>query len=222
MILYFIRALLILLLLFVIIVDFDLPIIISTKTNQLFIAIIVLLIIIVVDEIIGFLIGLIFLIIYFKYYQKKIMPTSKQDYQNIQSPISTLSYLSSSPFISTPSFISTASLSHFNGGSDTNNGNNDPITSFFNMFKGDVKPKSYSTQPEIPDHYIKEIKNENSTLIPYISNELLKSAQNNIYNDENYKIEIKTDDNYYGIQGLNSDNKHFAAFDNDFNYHNNL
>ena len=77
-------------------------------------------------------------------------------------------------------------------------------------------------QPEIPQHYIDENKNDNSKLMPYISTELLKSAQNNIYNDENYKMEIKSDDNFYGIQGLNSDNKHFAAFDNDFNYHNNL
>ena len=70
MIIYFIRALLILLLLFVIIVDFDLPIIINTPINQLFIAIIVIFIIITVDEVIGFITGLIFLIIYFKYYQK--------------------------------------------------------------------------------------------------------------------------------------------------------
>jgi cytochrome c peroxidase len=34
--------------------------------------------------------------------------------------------------------------------------------------------------------------------------------------------EIKTDDNYYGIQGLNSDNKHYAAFDNNYNNYNNL
>ena len=216
MILNFIRALLILLLIFVIIVDFNLPIIINTKTNQLFIAIIILLIILLIDEIIGFLIGLIFLIIYFKYYQKKIMP-SKNNITFDQSPLSSSS--SSSPFSSSPAFLS------FNDNNDNNNNdnkNNDPLASFFNFFKNDVKPKSYSMQPEIPDHYVKEIKNENVKLIPYISNELLKSAQNNIYNEDNYKKEIKTDDNYYGIQGLNSDNKHYAAFDNDYNYHNSL
>lgn len=183
MILNFIRAVLILLLLFVIIVDFDLPIIINTKTNQLFIAILILLIILLVDEIIGFLIGLIFLIIYFKFYQKKIMPTKQEPSKE-------------------PS--------------------NDPLTSFFNLFSDDVKPKSYTNQPEIPEHYVNHMKNENCTLIPYISDELLKSAQTNIYNDDNYKKEIKTDNNYYGIQGLNSDNNHYPAFDNDYKNYNNL
>jgi hypothetical protein len=209
MILNFIRALLILLLLFVIIMDFDLPIIINTKTNQLFIAILILLIILLVDEIIGFLIGLIFLIIYFKFYQKKIFPNTKQNFLNENSPLSSIV----SPFTSDSSFMSL---------NENENKSNDALTSFFNFFKGDIKPKSYSNQPEIPDHYIKEIKNENSSLIPYISNELLKAAQTNIYNDDNYKTEIKTDDNYYGIQGLNSDNKHYAAFDNNYNNYNNL
>ena len=183
MILNFIRALLILLLIFVIIVDFDLPIIINTKTNQLFIAILILLIILLVDEIIGFLIGLIFLIIYFKFYQKKIMPTKQEPSKE-------------------PS--------------------NDPLTSFFNLFSDDVKPKSYTNQPEIPEHYVNHMKNENCTLIPYISDELLKSAQTNIYNDDNYKKEIKTDNNYYGIQGLNSENNHYPAFDNNYKNYNNL
>ena len=183
MILNFIRALLILLLIFVIIVDFDLPIIINTKTNQLFIAILILLIILLVDEIIGFLIGLIFLIIYFKFYQKKIMPTKQEPSKE-------------------PS--------------------NDPLTSFFNLFSDDAKPKSYTNQPEIPEHYVNHMKNENCTLIPYISDELLKSAQTNIYNDDNYKKEIKTDDNYYGIQGLNSENNHYPAFDNNYKNYNNL
>ena len=226
MILNFIRALLVILLLFVIIVDFDLPIIINTKTNQLFIAIIILLIIIAVDEIIGFLIGLIFLIIYFKFYQKKIMPKSNFENKNEQSSMSSplassfSSFASSftSPFVSSPSFISSESLTNYTN-NYTNTANNDPITSFFNFFNGDVKPKSYSTQPEIPDHYIEELKNENCKLIPYISNELLKAAQTNIYNEENYKTEIKSDNNFYDIQGLNSDNNHFAAYDNDTNYH---
>jgi hypothetical protein len=212
MILNFIRAVLIILLLFVIIMDFDLPIIINTKTNQLFIAIIILLIILLVDEIIGFLIGLIFLIIYFKYYQKKIMPNNKQ-LENAQAQFPMPSSITS-PFISGPSFVSTSSLFNTN--------TTDPLSSFFNLFQNDVKPKAYSTQPEIPEHYTQDIKNENCKLIPYISTELLKSAQNNIYSDENYNKEIKADANYYGIQGLNSDNKHYAAFDNDFNYHNPL
>jgi hypothetical protein len=215
MIINFIRAVLIILLIFVIIVDFNLPIIINTKTNQLFIAIIILLIILLVDEIIGFLIGLIFLIIYFKYYQKKIIPT-KQEVSYDPSPFSPQSLLNSAY-----NNIVNTNNTNINANANTN-ANTDPLASFFNFFKDDAKPKSYSMQPEIPDHYVKEIKNENCKLIPYISNELLHAAQTNIYNEDNYKKEIKTDENYYGIQGLNSDNKHFAAFDNDFNYHNNL
>jgi hypothetical protein len=154
------------------------------------------------------------------------MPKSNFENKNEQSSMSSplassfSSFASSftSPFVSSPSFISSESLTNYTN-NYTTTANNDPITSFFNFFNGDVKPKSYSTQPEIPDHYIEELKNENCKLIPYISNELLKAAQTNIYNEENYKTEIKSDNNFYGIQGLNSDNNHFAAYDNDTNYH---
>lgn len=177
MTIYIFRTLLILLLIFVIIVDFNLPIVIHTPTNQLVIGIIVIFTILVIDEIIGFLIGLIFLIIYFKYYQKKI----NTKYSHIQ------------PSLNGYSLFNNDYLN------DTNN----------------ITPKAYSIQPEIPDHYIKEVNDENCTIIPHISNELLKSAQNNIYNEENYKLEIKND-NFYGIQGLNTDNSNYLAFDNNF------
>ena len=62
--------------------------------------------------------------------------------------------------------------------------------------------------------FVQENKNDNSTVIPYISNELLKAAQTNIYDENSYNTEIKQDKNSYGIQGLNSDNAHFEAFDN--------
>ena len=142
MILNLIRSFLIILLIFIIIVDFNIPITIDTPTNQLVVAIIVIFLILVVDEIIGFVVGLIFLVIYFKYYQKKI--------------------------------------------------NKNPSSAY----STDVAPKPYSREPEIPHHYINT--SENCTEIPYISNELLKSAQNNIYNEENLKIEIKQN-NFYGI-----------------------
>lgn len=175
MILYTIRTLLILLLIFVILIDFNLPIVIHTPTNQLIIGIIVIFLILVVDEIIGFLIGLIFLIIYFKYYQKKI------------------------------------------NNKYSNNSNLIGYSLLNNDYLNDIIPKAYSVKPEIPNHYIHEINtnDEKCTIIPYISNELLKSAQNNIYNEENYKLEIKQD-NFYGIQGLNTDNSNYLAFDNNF------
>ena len=193
MFLIVLRSLFFILIIFSIMVDIDIPVVLHTPVNQLLIGILILGIIIGIDEILGFLIGLLFLIIYFKYYQKKIMPIKQENQTN--SPISY---------------------------DQNNNNNSDPLTSFLNFFTGDVKPKSYSNQPEIPEHYINHIKNDNSIIMPYISNELLKAAQTNIYNDDNYKTEIKTNENYYGIQGLNSDNKHYAAFDNNYNNYNNL
>jgi hypothetical protein len=186
MIIDFLRALLLVLLLFVIIVDFDLPIIINTATNQLFIAIIVIFIILTVDEIVGFLTGLIFLIIYFKYYQKKI--NSNTDKSN----------------------------NNKNENFTTTTEDNSPLTNFFNVLfnQSDVKPKEYSNKPEIPDHFVN--KTDNCTVIPYVSKELLKSAQNNIYNENNYNNDIKQVENSYGIQGLNSNNIHYLAFDNNY------
>ena len=215
MIIYFIRALLILILLFVIIVDFDLPIVINTAINQLFIAIIIIFIIITVDEVIGFITGLIFLIIYFKYYQRKLYSPNSNINNSLNTSNTNNSFMPgtfSSPFNSTPSVI------------NVSNSNTDNINSFFNLFTGDTKPKTYSNQPEIPDHYIQDVKNNNEscTIIPYISKELLNAAQNNIYNEENYKTEIKQDDNFYGIQGLNSDNTHYIAFDNNYTNYTNL
>lgn len=163
MILNSIRSFLIILLIFIIIVDFNIPITIDTPINQLVVAIIVIFLILVVDEIIGFVVGLIFLVIYFKYYQKKI---------NKNSSIFSLS-----------------------------------------AYSTDVAPKPYSKEPEIPHHYINT--SENCTEIPYISNELLKSAQNNIYNEENLKIEIKQN-NFYGIEGINNENLEYLPFDNNF------
>ena len=217
MIIYFIRALLILILLFVIIVDFDLPVVINTPINQLFIAIIIIFIIITVDEVIGFITGLIFLIIYFKYYQRKLYSSNSNSNNSLNTSNSNNSFMPgtfSSPFNSTPSVIDVSN----------SNSNTDNINSFFNLFTGDTKPKTYSNQPEIPDHYIQDVKNNNEscTIIPYISKELLNAAQNNIYNEENYKTEIKQDNNFYGIQGLNSDNTHYIAFDNNYTNYTNL
>lgn len=203
MVVNFIRALLFILLIFVILVDFDLPIIVSTPINQLFIAIIILFLILTVDEIIGFLTGLIFLIIYFKYYQRKLNQSLKSSENSQSSGVMGVSASTKSHFVSSPAMYSTTSPNE-----------NSALSSIFNFFSGDTKPKPYSNQPEIPDHYIQDIKNDNCTLIPYVSTELLKAAQNNIYNEENYNNEIKQDANFYGIQGLNSDNIHYSAFDN--------
>jgi len=203
MVINFIRALLFLILIFVILVDFDLPIIISTPINQLFIAIIILFLILTLDEIIGFLTGLIFLIIYFKYYQRKLNKSPKSSQDSQQPGVMGVSASTTSHFVSSPAVYSTTSPNETS-----------TLSSIFNFFAGDTKPKPYSNQPEIPDHYIQDIKNDNCTLIPYVSNELLKAAQNNIYNEENYNNEIKQDSNFYGIQGLNSDNIHYSAFDN--------
>jgi hypothetical protein len=51
--------------------------------------------------------------------------------------------------------------------------------------------------------------------MPYISNELLENAQNNIYDVNNYNMEVVISENntIYGIQGLNSSNIHYPAYD---------
>lgn len=72
MILQVLRILVLVVLIFSIMVDIEIPVILHTQVNQLIIAIIIIAIILLVDEIIGFLLGLLFLIIYFKYYQKLI------------------------------------------------------------------------------------------------------------------------------------------------------
>lgn len=64
------RIILLLLLITIVIYDFEIPIVLNTPTNQMIIAIFVIFVIIIIDEIIGFLIGIIFLVIYFKHYQK--------------------------------------------------------------------------------------------------------------------------------------------------------
>lgn len=72
MILQVLRILVLVVLIFSIMVDIEIPVILHTQVNQLIIAIIIITIILLVDEILGFLLGLLFLIIYFKYYQKLI------------------------------------------------------------------------------------------------------------------------------------------------------
>jgi hypothetical protein len=191
MIINFLRALLIFIAIFVIVIDVELPIIINTPTNQLFIGILVIITMLAVDEIVGFLLGLIFLILYFKFYQKKINPSSKTS----ADPFS--QYLLN-PFVD--------ALNHINT----------PVGA-------DSKPQPYSLQPVIPEHFIQHSADNSVTTMPYISNELLKAAQTNIYDEKNYNLEIMQDGgNFYGIQGLNSDNKHYEAFDNKYTQYNSV
>jgi len=86
MIIVILRIISLILLIFAIIVDINIPLILHTQVNQLIIAIIIIIILLVVDEILGFLLGLIYLVIYFKFYQKKINNTT---YQSIKEPLIT-------------------------------------------------------------------------------------------------------------------------------------
>lgn len=157
MLIVFLRIICLILLIFSILVDIDIPLILHTQLNQLLIAIIILAILLLFDEIIGFLLGLTFLIIYFKYYQKRL---------NKNSPIV------------------------------TNNNNNNNNESLKEPLLGDVKPYENKRTEPITEHYINE--NNNCITMPYISNELLEKAQNNIYDPNNYK-------NNAEIQGLLTD-----------------
>lgn len=84
---------------------------------------------------------------------------------------------------------------------------------------GETKPMANQRTDLIQDHYIKY--SNDCIEMPYISNELLEKAQNNIYDLNNYNNEIRIDEKTYGVQGLNSDAIHYPAFDTtNPNYHN--
>jgi len=180
MVIEFLRILLLVVLLFVIILDYDVPIIINTAVNQLFIALIIIFIILAVDEIVGFLTGLIFLTIYFKFYQKKINNENKYNKEKF-----------------------------------TNENNSSPLNNLFDYIFNPSIPSSNSNSNSNSNSYLENKEIINSNIIPSVSNETLKSAQNNIFDENEYNKEIQTYDNSYGsIQGLNIDN--LTAFDNNY------
>lgn len=78
----------------------------------------------------------------------------------------------------------------------------------------EIKPDTNGKTEQIGNHYIKKNEEGNCIEMPYISNELLEKAQTNIYDINNYNLEIGigSSDNY-GIQGLNSLSTHYNAFD---------
>jgi len=198
MIIQILRILTLILVIFSIIVDVDIPIILHTQINQLIIAIVIIIIILLIDEIIGFLLGLLFLILYFKYYQKLIKNNS---------------YLKE-PLITN------------NENNDNNYNNNDVIINNNNNNdkNKEIKPMTNNKIEQLTDHYIKY--SNDCIEMPYISNELLDKAQNNIFDVNNYNQEIRITNDTYGVQGLNSDTIHYPAFDNSYlrfdNYDNKL
>ena len=185
MVIDFLRILLLVVLLFAIVMDYDVPVIINTAVNQLFIALIIIFIILAVDEIVGFLIGLIFLTIYFKFYQKKINNENKDNKEKF-----------------------------------TTDDNSSPLNNLFDYIFNPSTPSNSNSYSNAQLDNNKN-NNNNNAIIPKISNESLKSAQNNIFDDNEYNKEIKTYDNSYGsIQGLKINN--LAAFDNNYNNYSTL
>jgi len=197
MIIQILRILTLILVIFSIIVDVDIPIILHTQINQLIIAIIIIIIILLIDEIIGFLLGLLFLILYFKYYQKLIKNNS-----SLKEPL-----------------ITNNDNDNYNINNDKNN--NDKNNNDKNK---EIKPITNNKIEQLTDHYIKY--SNDCIEMPYISNELLDKAQNNIFDVNNYNQEIRITNDTYGVQGLNSDTIHYPAFDNTYlrfdNYDNKL
>jgi len=184
MILDLFRLFLLIILIVAIFIDIDIPNVLTIQINQLLIAILIIFIIVVFDEIIGFLLGIIFLVIYFKHYQK-IINNSSNTNKDLKEPL----IKAYTPF----------------GMDNYNNIDN---------FIGDIKPQKKSNTENIKEHYVSLNEENNSIIMPYISEELLDKAQNNIYDEKNYYTEIKKIENGYGIQGLNSDEVHYMAFDN--------
>ena len=109
-----------------------------------------------------------------------------------------------------------------NSSGNINNINNlnEPLLNNKNMdtFENDVKPIPNNKIASVSDHYIKFDEKNNCIEMPHISNELLEKAQTNIYDATNYNMELVSNDNnkIYGIQGLNSSNIHFPAFDKNY------
>ncbi len=78
----------------------------------------------------------------------------------------------------------------------------------------EIKPDTNGKTEQIGNHYIKRNEDENCVEMPYISKELLDKAQTNIYDINNYNLELGMGQNdSYGIQGLNSLSTHYHAFD---------
>lgn len=123
MVIDFLRILLLVVLLFVIILDYDVPVIINTTVNQLFIALIVIFIILAVDEIVGFLTGLIFLTMYFKFYQKKINNQNKNNRETFMNDDSSSPLNKLFDYIFNPSVPSNSSYSNSSVSSNSPNSN---------------------------------------------------------------------------------------------------
>jgi hypothetical protein len=78
----------------------------------------------------------------------------------------------------------------------------------------EIKPEINGKTEQIGEHYIKMNSDKDCIEMPYISKELLDKAQTNIYDINNYNLELGMSENdSYGIQGLNSLSTHYHAFD---------
>jgi hypothetical protein len=91
-----------------------------------------------------------------------------------------------------------------------------PQSDVFMPFKNnnDIKPEINGKTEQIGEHYIKMNSDKDCIEMPYISKELLDKAQTNIYDINNYNLELGMGQNdSYGIQGLNSLSTHYHAFD---------
>lgn len=157
MILNIIRIFFLIILLILLVIDIKYSIFFKNSVNQFIIACLILFILIILDAPTGFIIGLIFLTIYYKNNTKKIEKIIKNKEEK-----------------------------------------------FINL----------KTENKKIDKDNKDLYNE---LLPYISPELLINAQNNIYDNDNYKSEIKgfNDENkkIYGAQGLDIEKNDYKGFD---------
>jgi hypothetical protein len=117
-ILNFIRVLLLLVLFTFILFEIEIPIILHTPTNQLIIAIVILFIIIIIDEISGFILGVIFLVVYFKHYQKL-----KSNKSELQQPLITNkpNFIENDTFIDDIKPAPYSKIEQFNSITDTDN-----------------------------------------------------------------------------------------------------
>lgn len=153
MVIDFLRILLLVVLLFVIILDYDVPVIINTTVNQLFISLIVIFIILAVDEIVGFLTGLIFLTMYFKFYQKKINSQNKNNRETFVNDDSSSPLNKLFDYIFNPSIPSTSNSNSYSNLSNSNSPNSNIIPTVSNETLNSAQSNIYDE-----NEYNKDIK----------------------------------------------------------------
>jgi hypothetical protein len=192
------RLVAVILLIIIIIMD-DFPFYEKMKdaTTQLFLGVLVVAFIFY-DTVFGFIMGLVVMLIYYEIYKKII--SKQEEKQKIIMSVD-------NGYVITP-----VGPSSFMGAHDyAVEGSLGPNTHHYDTYQPSIQSMQ-STQPSM----------QSSDCIPlkmdYISEAHLLAAQNNIFDVQNYKVEVKgvehglNDEKVYGVQGFDSEKVNFKGY----------